>query len=82
MIYDCYGITLGFLLFDNKLSGERRMQLVKNLRAIRQSGLERGIKKYVTEEQFEYIQKRVHEEESKLEKIKKMNRCKFCNGSH
>lgn len=71
MIYDCYGITLGFLLFDNKLSGERRMQLVNNLRAIRQSYLERGILKYVTEEAFEYIQKRVHEEETELEKLKK-----------
>lgn len=71
MIYDCYGITLGFLLFDNKLSGERRMQLVNNLRAIRQSYLERGILKCITEEQFEYIQKRVHEEEAELEKLKK-----------
>lgn len=68
MIYDCYGITLGFLLFDNKLSGERRMQLVNNLRSIRQSGLERGILKCITEEQFEYIQKHVHEEEAELEK--------------
>ena len=68
MIYDCYGITLGFLLFDNKLSGERRMQLVNNLRAIRQSGLEHGILKCITEEQFEYIQKRAHEEEAELEK--------------
>ena len=68
MIYDCYGITLGFLLFDNKLSGERRMQLVNNLRAIRQSGLEHGILNCITEEQFEYIQKRAHEEEAELEK--------------
>ena len=68
MIYDCYGITLGFLLFDNKLSGERRMQLVNNLRAIRQSGLERGFLKCITEEQFEYIQQRVHKEETELEK--------------
>lgn len=71
MIYDCYGITLGFLLFDNKLSGERRMQLVNKLRAIRQSYLKRGILVYITEEAFEYIQQLVHEEEAELENLKK-----------